>query len=145
MSWKWKIFKNLYVYPSRKAYIFTRIFLKIFLLSYCLIVWRWLRININCLQIIQITKCRENICSNLAYFTHIWSISNIIGHKKPLKFNLFSFSSSDLIDYPKLFLAILIWSSYKLTTLVKQNSNCNAVFSWKMLQKVFILFHVFLV
>ena len=52
--------------------------------------------------------------------------------------------NSNLTEFRGKCLAILIWILYKQTTLGTQNSNRNAVFKWKILQIVLLLFQIFL-
>ena len=93
---KWQVFMDLFVHFSRKVYAFISILYKMFLLSYCFMVWWFLQIKSRLLANVSKKEMEGNICSNIAYFVHIWYNSNIACHKKPLKFNL-SFIFPNLI------------------------------------------------
>ena len=115
----------------------------------CLIVqwfgdgYKW---RVYCLQTFQKKKRRE-IFPLLSHFSfHIWNISNIACQKKSLKLNFSLLTNSNLIEFMgKCLEKLLIWNSYKWTTVGAQNSNRNAVFPWKILQIVFLLFQVSLI
>ena len=88
---------------SENPRCFLGVFLLHFLLYYCSVLWLWLQIKVLLLPNISNKKTQGNICSNLAYFVHIWNISNIAGHKMSLKSNLlFCWSSCHSINYENL-------------------------------------------
>ena len=87
----------------RESKAFLRGFLLNFLLYYCSVLWLWLKIKVLLLSNISNKKTQGSICSNLAYFVHIWNISKIAGHKMSLKSNLlFCWSSCHSINYENL-------------------------------------------
>ena len=77
---------------------------KMFLLSFCLMVWWWLQMKVWLLVNVSKKEMQGNIRSNIAFFVHIWNISNIACHKKSLKFILFFISKFkfDLVHCKKL-------------------------------------------
>ena len=82
---------------------FLGVFLLNFQLYYCSVLWLWLKIKVLLLSNISNKKTQGSICSNLAYFVHIWNISKIAGHKMSLKSNLlFCWSSCHSINYENL-------------------------------------------
>ena len=84
----------------------------------------------------------RHIRANLTYFVHNWNIWNIVSHKESLKsYPSFHFQNSNLAKGKCLMM--LFWTSYKYTTLDTQNSNRSVIFQWKILQVVFLIFHVF--
>ena len=86
-----RCFKNFFLHLSRKPYTFFLILHKMFLLSYCLMVWWCLQMKIRVLANVSKKKTQWTIQSNLLYFIHNWNISNITSLKNSLKFNLFIF------------------------------------------------------
>ena len=70
---------------------------KMFLPSYCLMVWWWLHMKGWLLANVSNKETVGGICSNLAYFVLIWNISNISFQKRILNFNFF-FSSKFKFD-----------------------------------------------
>ena len=88
---KWQVFINIFVNISRKVDTFISILHKMFLLSYYLMVWWWLKMKGPLFA--NVSKKRNvNVRFNIAYFVHIWNIWNISCHKKSLTFNLFFIS-----------------------------------------------------
>ena len=89
--------------------------------------------GVYCLQTFQ-KKKHMGIFPLLSHILfHIWNISNIACNKKPLKLKFSLLTNSNLIEFTEKYLEkLLIWNSYKWTTVGAQNSNRNAVFSWKM-------------
>ena len=89
--------------------------------------------GVYCLQTFQ-KKKHMGIFPLLSHILfHIWNISNIACNKKPWKLKFSLLTNSNLIEFTEKYLEkLLIWNSYKWTTVGAQNSNRNAVFSWKM-------------
>ena len=115
------VYKSFCPFFSKSLHI--SILHKMFHLFCCLMCGDDYKWRVAYLQIFQKKKCKEIFTlMSVAYFVHIWNISNIICHKISLKFNL-----STLIEHTRKCITILIQRSYKLTTLRTQNSNRNAV------------------
>ena len=119
---KWQVFINFLVHFSWKVYTFISILHKMILYSYCLMVWWWLQIKNLLFANFSKKIIQGGIGSNVSYFVHIWNISNIACHKKTA---LSLFPNSNLIKSTEKCLTILIWKSYKVTTLETQNDNHN--------------------
>ena len=122
VTWKWRVLKTLFDHPSRKTSIFISILQNIFRLPYCLTVSWWLQIKVNWLELIK--KTAGGIFAIISHISFIFEICQISWSIKNHQNSIFKFR----LDSVNEIMSNDIWRSYKLTTLVKQNSSHNAVF-----------------